>query len=137
MPRENGLENLRDKIKNMANPVERHVELERFVNVLSHEKNRAERYNRYFSLLLIVTTELQPDQIIDNCTHCLRVTDELGVLTVPVREGLARKRSGGGAPAPTAMVAVGVLLPETPPQRSPGRERRLPGRSFHISRRRN
>ena len=96
----------------------KHRAVRPLAETLRVEKRRAERYNHYFSVLLLRSPKLDHLELVNAACWALRATDMLGILDGN-GDYHVFERSGGAepaaaeAPAVEGAEAVAVVLPET------------------------
>jgi hypothetical protein len=103
-----------------------------FVETVLREKNRSERYNHYFSVVLLSSLKLSAWKLLERAARSLRSTD---MYTVLDSRGGCRFFSLSGPPAeadasaaPTpGSPSVGIVLPETDREGARAALKRLEG----------
>jgi hypothetical protein len=87
-----------------------------FLDVLEDERARAERYNHYFSIVLLRGDKMETAELLRNVTTHVRGSDVVGMV-LPGGEYVRERGRGGRLRLPIDWVglygAVGILFPET------------------------
>jgi hypothetical protein len=104
------LEKVRDMGKDSSAPP--------FTEVLFREKQRAERYNHYFSVVVLVPEALDALEVLRRSAGLLRASDMVGIVDSdgqyhPLAPGGTGPGRLAGLPASGHRQMVGVILPET------------------------
>jgi hypothetical protein len=89
-----------------------------FLEALLVEKHRAERYNHYFSVLLLASARLSAPEMLSMAAGCLRVSDLVGIVDGEGRFHMFPRADGALEDLSPAALSdearqVGVILPET------------------------